>query len=98
MAVQAARATAAAASARKDGRFNICDSSLANPRPERRRRLPPDSVVLAVIARPAPERAVRLVEHDGVDRPGGALLVGGGEAHLPQLGAGPRRRGLVQQD
>src|SRR5262245_51217248 len=40
-----------------------------------RHQLPGDAVVLAVVAGAAPERAVLVVEHDRVDRPGGARVV-----------------------
>src|SRR5262249_26325349 len=59
--------------------------------------LPGDAVVVAVVARAAPQRAVRLVEEDRVDRPGGARLDLEAVAHLAQLGAHPGRQLLVDQ-
>src|SRR5947208_14793083 len=59
---------------------------------------PADAVVLAVVARAAPQRSVGAVEHDGVDRPRRPLLEDLGVTHLAQLAADPRRRLCVQQD
>src|SRR6266513_4355064 len=59
---------------------------------------PGDAVVLAVVALAAPQRPVRAVEQDGVDRPRRPLLEDLGVTHLAQLAADPRRRLRVQQD
>src|SRR2546430_8500330 len=60
--------------------------------------LPTDSVVFAVIARAAPQRAVRAIDHDGVDRSGRAVLEYFRVAHAAQLAADPRGRLAVEQD
>src|SRR5216684_2400957 len=49
--------------------------------------LPPDPIVLPVIARSAPERTVRAIDQDGVDRAGGALLERHRVAHPAQFAA-----------
>src|SRR6266516_2971605 len=59
---------------------------------------PPDPVILPVVARTAPHRAVGEVEEDGVDGAGGALFVGGGVAHPPQLAADVGRGLFVEED
>ena len=59
---------------------------------QRHQKLPPDPVVLAVVARPAPERAVRAVDQDGVDRARGAVLERHRVAHAAQFAAHPGRR------
>src|ERR1041384_2493035 len=61
------------------------------------RALPRDAVVVAVVARAAPQRAVRLVEEDRGDRPRGARLDLEAVAHLGQLAADPGRQLLVDQ-
>src|SRR5205085_11393186 len=71
---------------------------LRRPAVELARRLPRDAVVFAVIARPAPERAVALVEHDGVDRPRSSLLESLFVAHPPQLRAHPGRHRVGEED
>src|SRR5438105_14047051 len=60
-------------------------------------RLPGDAVVLAVVTRTAPHRAVRLIEFDGVDRPRRALFKRLLVAHTSQLGARPRRHHVGEQ-
>src|SRR5207249_2746792 len=60
--------------------------------------LPPYAVILTMIARSSPERPVRAVDHDGVDRAGGPLLECRGVPHPPQLGAHPWRRRVVEQN
>src|SRR5437868_5212408 len=50
---------------------------------------PGDAVVVAVVARAAPEAAVLAIEEDRVDRPGGALADLERVAHLRQLVADP---------
>src|SRR2546430_8494396 len=60
--------------------------------------LPTDSVVFAVIARAAPQRAVRAIDHDGVDRSGRAVLEHFRVAHPAQFAADPRWRLAVQQN
>src|ERR1041385_7630453 len=57
-------------------------------------RSPRDPVVLAVVARPAPDGAVLPVEQDRVDRPRGALLELEGVPHPAELGADPLRHGV----
>src|SRR5712691_3753198 len=59
---------------------------------------PTDPVILAVIARAAPQRLVRSIDHDGVDRPGRAILEYFRVAYAPQLAADPRRCLAVEQD
>src|SRR5690606_38061489 len=54
--------------------------------------LPGDAVILAEVARAAPERAVHGIEHDRVDRPRGFLAHLDAIAHALELGHDPERR------
>src|SRR5436853_7583200 len=60
-------------------------------------RSPGDAVILAVVTRTAPHRAVRLVEFDGVDGARSALLERLLVAHASQLCARPRRHHVGEQ-
>src|SRR5947209_7463939 len=61
-------------------------------------RSPGDAVVLAVVTRTAPHRAVRLVKFDGVDGPRRALLKRLLVTHPSQIGARPRRHHVGEED
>src|ERR1051326_6956529 len=98
IAAQAARRMAAV-TATKRIRIGCATYQFAMPATTAVTGLPPaDAVVLAVVARAAPERPVRAVEHDGVDRPRGPLLEDLRVPHLAQFAAHPRRRLRVEQD
>src|ERR1043165_6038705 len=98
IAAQAARRTAAV-TATKRIRIGCATYQFAMPATTAVTALSPaDAVVLAVVARAAPERPVRAVEHDGVDRPRGPLLEDLRVPHLAQFAAHPRRRLRVEQD
>src|SRR2546423_4258253 len=60
-------------------------------------RSPGDAVILAVVTRTAPHRAVRLVEFDGVDGARRALLERLLVAHASQFGARPGRHHVGEQ-
>src|SRR5947207_15421558 len=60
-------------------------------------RSPRDPIVLAMIGRPAPERAVLPVKEDCVDRPGCPIIEVEPVAHRAQLASGPGRCVLPQR-
>src|SRR5512144_2860513 len=57
---------------------------------------PADAVVLAVVGGAAPQRAMRLIEDDRVDRPRIAIGAVEGVSHPPQLVAHPLGRASVE--
>src|SRR6058998_3495864 len=58
---------------------------------------PRDAVILPMIRRPAPERAMFPVEENGVDRAGGPIVELELVAHLAEFVPRPRRRVIAER-